>query len=218
MSKGEPFTMGTNFIPNLLAISLFLVALFIAFRAFYIYRQTRNPRLFVLGMSMGVIALTAAADFTSSNLTNVTLNTDWFLYIGQAVSLLFIFLSLLRSSEGYLRRLMVWHVCLSALLLGLLLLSPALPNFPNTIVRAVLSGSRFVFCFGILFCYVEAFQKKATRFSFLMGLSFLLLAFGYLMIFQQYFVAVSNGQHFDNIGDIIRIFGLTTLLAAVLAG
>jgi hypothetical protein len=208
----------TNFIPNLLAISLFLVALFIAFRAFYLYRQTRNRRVFVLGTSMGVIALTAAADFTSSNVTNITLNTDWFLYIGQAVSLLFIFLSFLRSSDGYLRGLMVWQVCLSALLLGLLLLSPVLPNFPNTIARAILSGSRFVICFGILFCYVEAFQRKANRFSFLMGLSFLLLAFGYLMIFEQYFVPVSNAQHFDNIGDIIRLFGLTTLLAAILVG
>ena len=210
--------MSTTFIPNLVAIALFLVALFVSIRAFYIYTKARSPRLFVLGMSMGVIALTAAADFASGNLTSVTLNTDWFLYIGQAVSLLFIFLSLVRSSVGYLRSLMVWQVCASALLIGLLLLSPALPNFPNTAIRAILSGSRFVFCFGILFCYVEAFQKKATRFSFLMGMSFLLLAFGYVMIFQQYFVAANSSQHFDNIGDIIRVVGLITLLVAVLAG
>ena len=210
--------MSTAFIPNLVAILLFLVALFVSIRAFYIYTKARSPRLFVLGMSMAVIALTAAADFTSSNVTSITLNTDWFLYIGQAVSLLFIFLSLLRSSVGYLRGLMVWHVCASALLIGLLLLSPALPNFPNTAIRAVFSGSRFVFCFGILFCYVEAFQKKATRFSFLMGMSFLLLAFGYVMIFQQYFFSSSNALHFDNIGDIIRVFGLITLFVAVLAG
>lgn len=210
--------MSDTFIPNLLAVSLFLVALFVSIRAFYTYVRTRSPRLFILGLSMAVIALTAAADFASSNITTITLNTDWFLYIGQSMSLLFIFLSLLRSSIGYLRRLMLWHVCISALLLAFLLLSPALPGFPNTALRAILSGSRFVFCFGILFCYVEAFQRKATRFSFLMGLSFLLLAFGYVMIFQQYFFASSNAVHFDNIGDIIRVFGLVTLLIAVLVG
>lgn len=210
--------MSDTFIPNLLAVSLFLVALFVSIRAFYTYLQARSPRLFVLGLSMAVIALTAAADFASSNIATITLNTDWFLYIGQSISLLFIFLSLLRSSLGYLRRLMLWHVCISALLLGFLLLSPALPGFPNTALRAILSGSRFVFCFGILFCYIEAFQRKATRFSFLMGLSFLLLAFGYVMIFQQYFFTASNAVHFDNIGDIIRVFGLVTLLVAVLVG
>ena len=210
--------MSDTFIPNLLAVSLFFVALFVSIRAFYTYVRARSPRLFVLGLSMAVIALTAAADFASSNITTITLNTDWFLYIGQSVSLLFIFLSLLRSSIGYLRRLMVWHVCISALLLGFLLLSPALPGFPNTALRAILSGSRFIFCFGILFCYVEAFQRKATRFSFLMGLSFLLLAFGYVMIFQQYFFTSTNAVHFDNIGDIIRVFGLITLLVAVLVG
>ncbi len=210
--------MSDTFIPNVLAVSLFLVALFVSIRAFYTYAQARSPRLFVLGLSMAVIALTAAADFASGNITTITLNTDWFLYIGQSVSLLFIFLSLLRSSIGYLRRLMFWHICISALLLGFLLLSPMLPGFPNTAIRAILSGSRFVFCFGILFCYVEAFQRKATRFSFLMGLSFLLLAFGYVMIFQQYFFASSNAVHFDNIGDIIRVFGLITLLVAVLVG
>jgi|SRR5579859_655816 len=208
--------MGTNLIPNILAVILFVVALFVALRAFYIYTLAPNPRLFVLGTSMGMISLTAAADFFSSNVTSITLNTDWFLYIGQAVSLLFIFLSLVGSSNEYLRRLMTIHVCVSALLLGLLLLSPALPAFPNVTARAILSGSRFLVCFGIFFCYVIAFTTKATRFSLLMGLSFLLLAFGYLMIFQQYLV--TNAQVLDNVGDIIRIFGLATLLAAVLMG
>src|SRR5690242_16420191 len=98
MNKGEFFTMSNTLIPNLLAISLFLVALFVSIRAFYTYLQARSPRLFVLGLSMAMIALTAAADFASGNITTITLNTDWFLYIGQSVSLLFIFLSLLRSS------------------------------------------------------------------------------------------------------------------------
>src|SRR6267154_2023670 len=105
--------MGANLIPNILAIALFLVTLFISIRAFYTYFQGYNQRVFILGLSMGIIALTAAADFFSSNVTSITLNTDWFLYIGQAVSLLFILLSFLRSSEEYFKGLMRWHVLVS---------------------------------------------------------------------------------------------------------
>lgn len=206
----------TNLIPNVLALMLFLVALFIALRAFYVYSQSRNARLFILGLSMGIISLTAAADFLSSNLTNVTLNTDWFLFIGQSVSLLFIFLSFLNSSDSYLRGLMIWHVCISALLLGLFLLSPALPDFPNTALKAALSGSRSLICFGIFACYASAFLKKETRFSFLMGLSFLMLALGYLVIFQKYLV--TNSFLFDNIGDVTRMVGLVILLFTVFMG
>lgn len=35
---------------------------------------------------MSVIALTAAAGFLGDNLTSITLNVDWFNYIGQTVS------------------------------------------------------------------------------------------------------------------------------------
>src|SRR6266581_2573239 len=113
--------MGSNLIPNILAVLLFVIALFISLRAFYVYTRSLSPRLFILGLSMGVISLTAAADFASSNITSITLNTDWFLYIGQAVSLLFILLSFLRSSETYFKGLMRWHILVSALLLCFLL-------------------------------------------------------------------------------------------------
>src|SRR5712691_2080562 len=118
--------MGSNLIPNILAVLLFVIALFISLRAFYVYTRSLSPRLFILGLSMGVISLTAAADFASSNITSITLNTDWFLYIGQAASLLFIFLSFIRNTDEYFRNLMRWHVFVSVLLLGLLVLSPAL--------------------------------------------------------------------------------------------
>src|SRR5437764_15224258 len=111
--------MGTNLIPNLLAVSLFLIALFVSLRSFYVYAQLRNLRLFILALSMSILSLTAAADFISSNISSITLNTDWFLYIGQAVSLLFILLSFVRSSDKYLQILMRLHVLVSALLLGL---------------------------------------------------------------------------------------------------
>jgi hypothetical protein len=203
-------------IPNTLAVLLFATSLFISFRAFYIYTQTHSSRLFILGVSLAVISLTALADFVSSNLTAVTLNTDWFLYIGQAVSFLFILLSLINNSDEYLQRLMRVHVLVSALLIGLLLLSPTLPPFSNVALKTVLSGSRCVICFGIFFSYISAFMKKQTRFSLFMGISFMLQAFGYLMTVQQYFLV--SGTVFDNIGDVIRMVGLVMLLIAVLGG
>jgi hypothetical protein len=207
---------GANLIPNLIALLLTSIGLFVTIRAFYIFANVQNPRIFILGVSMGVISLTAIADFISSNFTNIQLNTDWFLYLGQAISLLFIFLSLIKNDSGYFRRLMSLHILVSALLLGLLLLSPTLPPFPNTLVRAILSGSRSILCLSIFYFYISAFLKKQTRFSLLMGIAFALLGFGYLVIVQQYFVP--NGASLDNVGDIIRMTGLITLLVAVLRG
>ena len=165
---------------------------------------------------MAIISLTAAADFASSNITTITLNTDWFLYIGQAASFLFIFLSFLRNSEGYFQGLMRVHILTSVILIALLLLAPTLPTVPNTLLKAVLSGSRCVICFGVFYCYASAFMSKQTRFGLLMTLSFALIGFGYLMIVQQYFV--SGPQTFDNVGDILRIVGFLTLRIAVLVG
>jgi hypothetical protein len=203
-------------IPNVLAIFLFVVALFVSFRALYIFSQTRSPRLFILGLSLGVIALTALADLISSNLTSITLNTDWFLYIGQSVSFLFILLSLVNSNDVYLNRLMRVHVLISVVLVALLVLSPTLPPFSNLAIKTILSGSRSVICFGIFFSYISAFMNKQTRFSLLMSIAFMLIAFGYLMIAQQYFVA--NADLFDNIGDLTRMMGLCVLLLAVVGG
>ena len=208
--------MGSLLIPNLLAVMLFVVCLFISIRAFYTYAQSQSPRLFILGLSMLILALTAAADFVSSNVTSITLNTDWFLYLGQAVSWLFILLSFARNSDSYFHWLMRAHVVASILALCLLFLAPTLPDFPNTAVRAVLSGSRCVICFGILFYYISAFLSKQTRFSLLMSIAFLLLSFGYLLILEQYFGKGTSQMLFDNAGDVTRMFGFGALLAALL--
>jgi hypothetical protein len=208
--------MDTNFIPNLLAVLLFLVGIFISVRAFYTYAQSQSPRLFILGLSMAILALTAAADFASSNLTGITLNTDWFLFIGQAVSWLFILLSFVRNSDDYLHKLMRAHVFASILALCLLFLAPTLPDFPNTLIRNLLSGSRCVICFGIFFYYISAFLSKQTRFSLLMSISYLLLSFGYLLIFEKYITTGPNPAIFDNAGDITRMAGFVTLLCGLL--
>ena len=201
---------------NILAVALFLVTLFICVRAFYIYAQLRSPRLFTLGLAMGIIALTAAADFTSSNFPGLGLNTDWFLFIGQAVSWLFIWLSLLSHSDEYLHWLMRLQVLASLAVLCLLFLSPTLPDFSGTLLAILLSGSRFVICLLIGFSYLLTFLDKQTRFSLLMALAFVLLGFGYLLIAEKF--SVSNLMLFDNAGDILRLGGLLLLLAAMLVG
>ncbi|HET9921970.1 MAG TPA: hypothetical protein VFQ30_19175 [Ktedonobacteraceae bacterium] len=210
--------MNPDLIANILSLSLFFVALFISLRAFYVYSRSRSGRLFVLALSMGVIALTAAAGFAGDNVTSVSLNVDWFNYIGQTVSFLFILLSFLRSEEGYLRRLIRWQVIVSLLLLILLLLAPVLPpEFPApAVTKTVLSGSRGVICMIIFFYYYRAFVKKEARFSMLMSGAFLALSFGYLVILPKYIY--SGMDQIDQMGDIFRVIGLIVLLVAVSLG
>jgi hypothetical protein len=132
------------------------------------------------------------------------------------VSFLFIWLSFVSSSDEYLRNLMFWHILASILLLGLLLASPLLPAFPNVTVRAVVSGSRSIPCFGIFCCYIITFMRKNVLFSFLMSVAFFLLTIGPWIVIQKYFVA--NPDLFDTAGDITRLVGLVVLLIAVIIG
>jgi hypothetical protein len=207
--------MDSRLIPNLIDVSLCLVALFISVRSFDVYAQFRQLRLFILGLSMALVSLSAAADFTASYVRVVTLNTDWFLYIGQAVGFLFILLSLMRNSENYLRVLMRLNIVAFPLLLLLLLLSPVLPGIPNAVERAVLGGSRCLICFMIFFAYFAAFTSKPTRFSLLMSASFFLLSAGYLMTLEQSFAPSLTQYLFNDLGDITGVIGLVALVAAV---
>src|SRR5207247_11016446 len=102
-------------------------------------------RLFILGLSMVLVSISAAADYIASYVTAISLQTDWFLYIGQSVGFLFILLSLIRSSDSYLRALMRFYILVFAFLLFLLLLLPVLPLLDMT-TRTVLGFSRFVIC------------------------------------------------------------------------
>ncbi len=204
-----------NQIANLLSLTLFFVSLFISVRAFYLYLQARGRRIFILALSMGMIALTAAAGYAGDNVTSISLNVDWFNYIGQTVSFIFILLSFFRNSDEYLRSLMRWHIAASVLLLVLLFLAPVLPpEFPApAVTKSVLSGSRGFICFIIFFYYINTFMGKDTRFSLLMSAAFLLLCLGYSIIIPKY---VTPNDALDRGGDMIRIAGLLVLLLAVL--
>ncbi len=214
--------MDPNLIANILSITLFFVPLFVAIRAFAIYRKTFNLRLLILAISMTVIALTAAAGFTGDNVTNISLNVDWFNYIGQTVGFLFIFLSLLLTRERSLRILVGWLLVACIPLLILLLLSPVLPpEFPNPVVtKTLLSGSRGIICALIFFYYILAFMTKESRFSFLMGCAFLLLSVGYFVVMFKYSNTTGpiSSDTIDRSGDITRIGGSIALLVAILRG
>jgi uncharacterized membrane protein len=210
--------MDSNLIANVLSLTLFIISLFISLRSFYLYARSRSRRLFILGLAMGIITLTAIAGFLGDNVTVISLNVDWFNYIGQTVSFLFISLSLLRNSNDYLRRLMTWHIIISLLLLVLLFLAPVLPaEFPDpALTKTILSGSRGIICFIIFASYISAFFSKETRFSLLMSAAFLLLSTGYMVILPKY--GYPNMDILDHVGDITRIIGSIILLSAVLLG
>lgn len=206
-----------TFVPNILAISLFLSTVFISMRAFYIYAQTRSLRLFNLGLSMGIIALTGA-DNLAANFVTIPFNTYWFLYLGQTISYFFIWASFFSSSDEYLMQLRRWHIIGSILALGLLLASPVIPPFPpDNILRAIFSASRSIPCFGIFCCYIMAFMRKNARFSLLMSVAFLLLTIGPWIIVEKYFVTI-GADLLDGTGDVLRLIGLVILLIAVLWG
>jgi hypothetical protein len=201
-------------IHHLLDVSLCLVALFIAERSFDIYARYHQYRLFILGLSMVLVSISAAADYIASYVTAITLQTDWFLYIGQSIGFLFILLSLIRSSDSYLRALMRFYIVVFAFLLILLLLSPVLPPMDMS-TRTVLGFSRFVICMLILIAYFSSYVSKPSRFSLLMSISFFFFTANYLMSLQQYFVPSLNQYIFRDQADISGVIGLIVLVAAV---
>lgn len=201
-------------LPHLLDVSLCLVALFIAVRSFDIYARYHQYRLFILGLSMVLVSISAAADYVSSYVTVITLQTDWFLYIGQSVGFLFILLSLLRNSDSYLRGLMRVNIVVFVFLLILLFLSPILPPMDLS-TRTALGFSRFVICMLILIAYFSTYLSKPSRFSLLMSISFFFFTANYLMSLQQYFVPILNQYIFRDQGDISGVIALIVLVAAV---
>ena len=205
--------MSNNLIPNLLDVSLCLVALFISVRSFDIYSRSRQFRVFILGLSMALVSLSAAADFTSSYV-KIALHTDWFLYIGQTVGFSFILLSLLQSSDKYLLNLLRLNIASFALLLILLLLSPALPKMDIT-TQTVLDMLRFVVCLLIFFVYFTANMSKPTRFSIFMSISFFFFTADYLMTLEKNFAPVLSQSVVVALADLAGVLALALLVGAV---
>jgi len=211
--------MTNHLIPNLLDVSLCLVALFISVRSFDIYSRSRQSRVFILGLSMVLVSLSAAADFTANYINSsparvIILHTDWFLFIGQAVGFLFILLSLMWSSDNYLRSLVRLNSVAVALLLILLLLSPALPPM-GILTQTVFNFTRFIACLLIFFVYFTGYMSKPTRFSLFMSISFFFFTADYLMTLEQNYTPVFNQNLIIALADIVGVLGLVMLVGAV---
>jgi len=202
---------------NILDIAIIITCVCIVARACFVYPKVLSLRILVLAFSLSIILLTAVVDLVSTNMEEVATHTDWFLYIGSLIAFACILLSLANDSEEHLRRLVGGQVFASILLLCLLLFSFTLPAFPEGIVRGILGGTRFLVCISIGFYYIAGWMKRQTRFGLLMSASFLLLAIGYLMDTQQYFVPL-YAAFFDGTGDVSRLFGFLALLGGVLIG
>ncbi len=209
--------MNSKQITDILLVIQATITLLISLRAFYLYSRTRSDALFSVGLSMGVIALGGLTGLLGDTLLAKSgFNTLWFRYIGQTVSYFFIYLTALRSSGRYIHHLKRWHLIATALLLGLLFLTPLIPTSSNPFTLAIRSGSRSVVCFAIFLNYAIIFMDKETRFSFLMSLAFLFIAFGIWLYTMKFLVP--HSLSFDYVGDSIRIVGLVTLLTALFIG
>ncbi len=207
--------MDTRLISNLIDVSLCLVALFISVRSFDVYIHFRYQRLFVLGLSMALVSISAAADFTANYVTITPLYTDWFLYIAQTCGFFFIFLSLLEGSNSFLKLIMTLNILTVPLLLLILFLSPFLPGAPDGSMRIVLECLRCLISFMIFFAYFFAFTSKATLFNRFMTAAFFLISLGNFMAMMQSFGPNLNSHLLSNLGSITDMVGLIALIIAV---
>jgi hypothetical protein len=207
--------MNTALISNLIDVSLCLVALFISVRSFDIYQRIHYRRLFILGLSMALISISSAADFTRPYMKLTAPGVGWFLYIAQIFGFLFILLSLVRSSNTYLKFIMLISVLSVPPLLVILFLAPFLPGIPNGLPIAAFESIRWIISFAIFFAYFIALASKTTHFNRFMAAAFFFISLGNFMSTLQTFNPILEIQLLSNLGDITSILGVMALVIAV---
>ena len=195
-----------------------VITLLISMRAFYLYTKTQSDTLFIVGLAMAMIGLGGIVGVIGDYIiTSQAFNTFWFRYVGQIVSYLFIFFISLPHAERHMRVLKWLNIVASLALLVMLVLTPILPPIPGAALTEVFSGARGVVCLAICFnYYFVMWNKKATRFSFLMCAAFLFIATG-IGVYTIKF-AVANPLPYDYAGDSTRALGLILMLAAFFVG
>jgi hypothetical protein len=203
-------------ITTLLLIAQASITFLISLRAFSRYFKTHHDLHFILGVAMGTIAVVGVIGIIGDNYLASFFSTKWFRYAAQIVSYFFIFLATLSTSERYLRRVAQWLLIFVALLLVALFMTPLTPQFADPKVEAIVSLLRGVITFVISVNYMRFFLQKGTRFSFLMGLSFLLIAVGIAITTPWYYE--QTGLIYLYVGDTTRTVGLLTLLLTFLIG
>lgn len=207
--------MNTALISNLIDVSLCLVALFISVRSFDIYKRIHYRRLFILGLLMALISLSSAADFTRSYIQFTAPGVGWFLYIAQICGFLFILLSLVRSSNAYLKFIMLISVLSVPPLLVILFLAPFLPGIPNGLALAAFESIRWIISFALFFAYFIALASKVTHFNRFMAAAFFFISFGNFMSMLQSFSPILQLQLLSDLGDLTSILGVVALVIAV---
>ena len=210
--------MSDTLIANIPSLTLFVLSLFIALRTFYLCFRTSesNHRLFILGLSLGILSLTSLATFTSNTVTDLMIGVTWFQYIGQDICYLFIVLSLATSRESDLRSLIRWELFFFVLLL--VLMTPIFPqSFPYPLLtKTVLASLAFLFCLLTFFFYLASFFSRGARFALLMSSAFGLMSLGYLLnmpiFIDPHFVLL------DIVGEALHVIAALLLLIALLPG
>src|SRR5690349_3387066 len=153
-AKENPITMNNLLLSNILDVTTIFVCLFTAVRAGQVYPLVRSPRLLILGISMGILTITAVADLLDTNFVTVTAGADWFIYSGQMTAFLCILLSITSTSDAYLSGLLRFQIFACVILLCLLLSTFALPDVTDPRLQTLLGSPRFLLCAGISFYYL----------------------------------------------------------------
>jgi len=183
--------------------------------AFYKSSVTQSERLFVVGMSMIIAAMgILCGSINDSRL--LPFNFGWAWYTGTSLGFFCLFLSSIMTSVEQFRMLKRWEIIMAALLITVLVLTPALPAYPNSYVPIFLNTIRTILCSLGLFRYLRLYTSKGTRFSLLMCLAFLFITIGYAVIIPQ--LLDPTLAVLLIVGVIIRILGVATLFAAFAIG
>ncbi|GCE21889.1 hypothetical protein [Dictyobacter kobayashii] len=167
-------------IATLMAIPIAGVCLIISIRAFYSYSLSRSDMLFVLGLAMASISLgTFVGVIGETHLGGNTFSTDWARTYGACCGGLFIFLSSLVKSQAQMQQLKRAQIIALALLLVVILLTPLYPSIKSPQLSLILNGLRMLIYACAFIRYAMLYTSKATRFSFMMSIAFLVLVIGY---------------------------------------
>ena len=203
-------------ISQLLRVILGLLCFGISGYVFYRYFLTVNDALFSLGLSMVTIAISIFCSLADPlSLWGMTLNVGWLRYIGSISALCFMFLSIMVTSNMQMRLVKIWQIIATILFLILLLITPALPPFPDNLIPALFNLGRPLFCL-LLFCrYITFYISKEERFTLVMSIAFLVLGIGYALVTPQLldpaFILATT------VGETLRIMGYSILVFAYIA-
>lgn len=206
-------------VPAFTSILLFIIGALslgtgiIAFRRYHI---TQSERLFIVGLSMTIVAIGVVCGALNALPSLATLNLNYVWYIGTSVGFLLLFVSSIMNSTEQFRLLKRWSIIAGAIVLAMIVLAPVFPGISDPYLMVSLDVLRTVICALSFFRYLILYTSKGTRFSLLMCLAFLFIAVSYAILIPQTLDPVS--WQLPLVDTIIRIAGDAILLAAFIVG